>query len=177
MKAESLRWTAERMREDPQFFINAATYAGNNKDDCMASERILLLEEALKIKDIRALGEWKSEMGMYPAEPIEKGELSRSRNIGLPFRAFYLLESLSKLLELVDAPEAMKSDLRVLMQSRLPHTAERRGVIQKALIDHPTWSDTKIAMTYKYDLTRMRSEIENGQLCRFPVIDDKPDKG
>lgn len=176
MVEASRQWTAELMHEDPQFFINAAMYVGNSNPDRIPSERVLLLEEALKLKDIRALGEWKAEMEMYPTEPLGKDDLSRTSNHDMPFRAFYLIEAVVKLLEITDAPESMRKDLRLFMQSRMPRTAKKRGKIQKALIDHPAWSDTKIATTYKYDLTRMRAEIENGQLRRCPVIDDRPDE-
>ena len=174
------KWLAESMREDPQFFINAAMYAANN---IFKNDRGLLLEEALKLKDIQVLGEWKAEMGMYPTAEMGKDDAKRTRNSNmpppspdLPFRAFYLLEAVVKLLEIVNAPAAMGSDLRLFMESRLPRTAAERAMMQKALIDHPTWSDTKIAKKYVYDQTRMRKEIANGQLRRYPIIDDNADK-
>lgn len=163
----------ERMRENPQFYINAAMYAANGMSE---SDRVLMLEQAQALKAVRVLGEWKVELEMYPDTPLGKESLSRTRNADIPFRAFYLLEAVAKLLEIVDAPAAMTGDLRLFMQKYLPKIAESRAKIQKALIDHPTWSDTKIAKTYGYDLTGMRSEIADGRLQRRPVKDGDADQ-
>ena len=168
MKASSQQWLAEQMREDPEFYINRAMFAAND----LTVDRMIMVEDAQSINSISTLAQWKAETEIYPKEPLTKGSLNRTANPDRPFRAFYLIEAISKLLALVDAPASMESDVRLLIQASLPRRAERRAEIQKALIDHPTWSDTKIAATYKYDLTGMRKEIEAGQLRRCPVADE-----
>ncbi len=167
------RRLAERMRQDPEFYINAAMYAANN---ISTSERLLLLTEALTLKKISKLGEWQFEVEIYPETPMASEDLNRTRNGEMPFRAFYLLEALTKLLSLVGAPEAMRSDLCLFMRSKLPYTAMRRAEFQKYMIDHADWTDTKLANEFGYDLTRMGEEIENKHLLRFPLVPDHPEQ-
>lgn len=169
MKKEAERRLAHQMRTNPDFYIKAAMYAAN---DVSTADRLLLLEEALRLKDIGVLSQWKSEMAIYPEIPLGDADMARTRNPDMPFRAFYLLEAVAKLLEIVDAPEAMTSDLRLFMKARLPYTAVKRAKIQKAIIDNPGWSKTKIAEEFKYDLSRMGDEVDKGQLVLWPMLDD-----
>lgn len=167
------RRLAERMREDPDFYIHAAMYAAN---DISTSERLLLLTEALKLSEISKLGEWQFEMAIYPETAMARKDFNRTSNPEMPLRAFYLLEALQKLLALIGAPEAMASDLRLFMQRNLPYVAKKRAKVQKTMIEHPEWSNTKIAEECGYDLTRMGYEVDHGQLIRCPLVADSAEQ-
>lgn len=165
-------WLASRSPKDRKYYYNRARYAGN---DLSKDDRLFLASEAEAFqREVKSLCQWDLEVMSYPREPLTEKRLTKSANPDLPFRALYLMEAIASLLEIVNAPPAMKSDFKTIMGKRLPHDTKKRGDLQEKMIDFPGLSETQLAKQFHYDQTRMRDEIETGKLERHPQLDGDP---
>lgn len=195
---------AEQMLKDPDFHIIRAYFSGNDIDTAermmlfqAAGEIIRAQERAEKIasesecvstdkrsknkaRAMVSLAQWGFEVkNTYPEEALMITDKTNTANPDVPPRAAYLYEVLRQLLLLVDAPDAMISDLKTLLGVGSAHAAAKRAEVQASMIEHPDWSETKIAKECSFDQTRMVKEIEAGKLRDFRELRKKrsnPDK-
>ena len=140
-----------------------------------------LMREGKEIKRrtraISNLNEWRREVDLsYPAESLRvtrnpktnRRDKSKTFNINGPARSAYLFEAIKQLLLVVDAPEAMRIDFETLIGTGNANVADRRADVQKALLDHPEWCETKVATkTGVYHQHGMVKEIESGLLTDY----------
>lgn len=166
-------WLASRSPKDREYYLNRAKYAGNN---ISKEERLFLASESKAFQEgVRNIGHWKLEVMYYPPEPLIGKRINKNNNPDLPFRAKYLMEAISCLLDIADAPSSMKSDFRKLFAKNLPTESVKRAEMQDKMIEFPHLSETQLAKRFSYDQTRLRSEVQDGKLERHPRLDDRTD--
>lgn len=156
---------AESMRQNPELWAAAARFASVGVD---VGDRLATIMRALELKEIKTVAEWRSTMGLYDGQALQRKGRDRSSNPDMPSNAFYLCQAITRLLELAGAPVELSNDLRWLLHAKLPTSAEKRARVQALLISNPEMSRKKIAREAKCSLKLIQKDIDSGLLVQFP---------
>lgn len=139
MREASNEHLRESMREYRELWITAAKFVsmrGGNRED-----RLTLIMMADDLSQVGSLAQWKHEV----AQSYQGADTSLEAGAELPadkkVRALYMRSALIRLLELVDAPQVMITDIFAMLKSSCPKGAPKRGDLQAALIDYPELAD------------------------------------
>lgn len=156
---------AQSMRQNPELWIAAARFASVGPN---VGDRLATIMAALELSEIKSLPEWLSAMTTYDGVALKRGGDDRVSNPDLPSNAFYLCEAILRLLQLVEAPSALSSDLQWLLKSKMPIKAEKRAKVQGLLISSPEMSRKKMADAAGCSLKMIQKDIDGGVLVRLP---------
>lgn len=113
---------------------------------------------------------WKITAEHYPKSALVADKITKYDNEDIPVRAYYLSKALARLLQIADAPEEMIADLSLLLSSFVPKGAKKYADAQRALIENPRLSVTKISEISKLDRSTIHALLKKGVLVR-------PDQG
>ena len=131
------------LSEHVERYVSRAKFLGSYADD---PDRLNVLLSSDEFDDCRDAEEWSYLASHYPKTPVVADSLTKFENEDIPVRAYYLNKAILRLLELIGAPEAMQSDLRLFLTEHTPKKiAEKYGDIQRAMIEDPYASVPKIA--------------------------------
>jgi hypothetical protein len=128
--------------------------------------RMAVLLNAGRYDDVISLEDWHFETELYPEVSLEADRLTRFDNPDIPVRAYYLARALERLLDLVEAPEAMISDLKRLLWGFEPKGAQKYSDAQRALIENPGLSITAISKLSGLDRSTVHALLKRGILVK-----------
>lgn len=151
------------LEDSKSFIVAGAKFKGSYADD---PARLATLISAEAVDDARDAEEWKFIVETYPEIPLVAEKPTKFENEDIPIRAYYLDKALRRLLELAGAPEAMVSDLKLLMSHYTPKGAQKYAAAQKALIENPGLGVTKISKVSGLDRSTIHALLKKGILVR-----------
>ena len=148
------------LKSDTDLWVTAAQFDSLRDENW--DERVALLRLAQDLDEITSLAQWHDEVAKsYPSITTEmteqKGNKARQRKDNKA-RAFYLKAALQRLLELVNAPDAIIRDAAEVFDFNQPRQSEKRGVIQRILIDNPELIRDPVALAKKANCSRRLAE-------------------
>lgn len=136
---------AEWMKIRRHRLIERAKFAAFFRKDHIRLNKII---EAADFMDATNLGEWLVKVQSYPDDPIEvsneakyKKRFTRLTGKDVAVRAYILQMYMRKILDIIDAPETIKSDLSVILDDYAPQSAEIAERIQRAFLDNPDYGN------------------------------------
>ncbi|MES2289954.1 MAG: hypothetical protein V4530_09480 [Pseudomonadota bacterium] len=159
------------MPRNREYWVSRALLVGEYRDRPELFEML----EATEFSDAISIESWTTASKSYPSSPLPQGKAKKRANLNVPVRAFILKQALTQLLSLVGAPDNMKADLGVLLDSFHDKPAKGRAKLQGLLIDHPdkTWAEViKLAKPYPsrqgMEDRALGDLIHNTELVRHP---------
>jgi hypothetical protein len=124
-------------------------------------------------RHVRTVLEWKEQANSYPSAKLTEEQVGTARNPDVPVRAHYLKFALTRLLNIVGAPEAMVADLRSILDKHAPRSAELRAEAQVEWCKDPETNLRAIARKQKRNHSQLYKDRNAGLLAR-PSIDYQP---
>lgn len=132
----------QSLKEDPEFWVARALLMGGYKND---PDRLCQMLQSTEVSNAQTVAEWRHMMGDYPEVTLADGKMTKYENEDVPVRAFVLKQAITRLFELCDAPDNLKIDLELLMDSFLENPAWKKARLQELRLANPDASWTEIA--------------------------------
>ncbi|KHK93556.1 winged helix-turn-helix domain-containing protein [Novosphingobium malaysiense] len=145
------------------YFSERAKFHGSYADD---ADRIAVLLDSARYDEVVGLEDWQWEAEHYPSPALVAEKLTKYDNADIPIRAYYLSKALQRLLKFSGAPENMIADVTLLLRGYAPKGAEKYAQAQRALIENPGMSITKISEISNLDRSTIHTLIKKGVLVR-----------
>lgn len=159
---EPYDWNAF-VRDNPEHFVERARFFGHYADD---PARLSLLILADGFREAATIEDWQTVSQPYPTSPLEADELTRYENEDVPVRAHYLRKALTRLLKIVEAPEAMIADVDRFLGDIRPPTAEKYARAQDELLKDEAASITEISRRSGLNRSTIHELLSKGVLVR-----------
>lgn len=135
----------EWMKKRKNRMVQRAKFAAFFRKDFVRLNQII---EAADCVEAENLDEWRTQAKLYPDDPLKKidGPKIKKRNTRLTgsdvsIRSYILDLYMQKILDLIDAPEKIKSDLSLLLNDYVPQSAHVAEKIQRAFLDNPEYAN------------------------------------
>lgn len=146
-------------------------YAGTDKD------YLHILISAAFPRDSANLNEWRGFLDSYPSQALTADQNETKQNPDVQVRAHYLRHALTRLLQLVQAPEVMISDLQFILDCHKPRAADVLARAQEELCRTPQAGareiarklpkrKTKLGQEKTRDHSEISSNLKGGRLVR-----------
>lgn len=119
-----------------------------------------VLVSARHIRESRDLDEWSQFAEEYPLSTLDKDHAKQKSNADALVRAHYIYEAIARLLELADAPQAMRNDFQLLIERQRPTRADQRAEAQKRILENPKAGLREIARDSEYDPGELSRDIK-----------------
>ena len=160
----------EHVRYGKEFPHNPE-YAGTDKD------YLQILISAAFPRDAANLNEWRGFLDSYPTQVLTAEQIETDQNPNVQVRAHYLRHALTRLMQLVKAPDVMISDLQSILDSHKPRAADLLAQAQEELCRTPRASareiarklpkrETKFGQEKTRDHSEISSNLKSGRLVR-----------
>ena len=134
-------WNAE-LENYKERLVTRARFKGTYKG---SPDLLSLVEAAEGYVEAFSVEEWNDTAESYPNSALVKGQLTKRPYEDCPARAYHLTKAMDRLLVLVGAPEAMRSDMGLLLSAYTPRGAVKSAKVQDAMISNVAAPITEVA--------------------------------
>ena len=135
-------------------------HTGTDKD------YLQILISAAFPRDATDLVEWRSYLEEYPVNALTDEQVGMAQNPDVQVRAHFLRHAMTRLLQLVQAPEALIADLQTILDCHKPRAADLRAEAQAEWCQNPETNARAIARNQARNHGQLYKDMAAGLLVQ-----------